>query len=207
MNEAVETIEYRGMTIEVYFDPDPMNPRTEWDNMCEFHCSHKRYVLEDEHYENRQECAEVANEAEARGGIVTSLYLYDHSGLTLSTAPFSCPWDSRQVGFVILRRDKLLTEFGGKRLTKALRERAEKIITAEVSVYDAYLRGAVYGYVIKQTGDSCWGFYDDTEYMIEDVKSHIDCYIEQERKAHCKRLKGWIKNKVGLEYRSAMPRG
>jgi hypothetical protein len=58
------------------------------------------------------------------------------------------------------------TEFGVKRVTKVLRERAEDILRAEIVSYDAYLGGRVYGYVIEQDGeeiDACWGFVGDYE--------------------------------------------
>ena len=44
-------------------------------------------------------------------------------------------------------------EFGAKRVTKALREKAEDILRAEIVSYDAYLDGRVYGYVIEQGGE------------------------------------------------------
>jgi hypothetical protein len=37
---------------------------------------------------------------------IKDLYLYDHSGITISTSPFSCGWDSGQVGFIYLTRQK-----------------------------------------------------------------------------------------------------
>jgi hypothetical protein len=35
---------------------------------------------------------------EEKGTIIKGLFLYDHSGITISTGRFSCPWDSGQVG-------------------------------------------------------------------------------------------------------------
>ncbi len=36
---------------------------------------------------------------EEKAIFITSLYLYDHSGITVSTWPVSCQWDSGQAGF------------------------------------------------------------------------------------------------------------
>jgi hypothetical protein len=62
-----------------------------------------------------------------------------------------------------------------KRVTKALREKAEDILRGEIVSYDAYLGGRVYGYVIERDGeeiDACWGFVGDYE---------LDCLLEARR--------------------------
>ena len=37
--------------------------------------------------------------------VILSLYLYDHSGITMNTTGFSCPWDSGQVGWIYADAD------------------------------------------------------------------------------------------------------
>lgn len=49
--------------------------------------------------------------------IVLPLYLYDHSGITMNTTGFSCPWDSGQVGWIYASKEDALKEFGGKSFT------------------------------------------------------------------------------------------
>lgn len=170
--------------------------------------------------------------------IILPLYLYDHSGITMRTSKFSCPWDSGQVGWIYATKDTLRKETGytedelfskdkyrtpkvGERVkikgfedrefaqvisadengvfvdwdyNKALNYRkpenkgyfkydqvaevmsnvAVQILEGEVEIYDQYLRGDVYGYVIEEKIkcehcgavdfehiDSCWGFYGD----------------------------------------------
>lgn len=75
--------------------------------------------------------------------IILPLYLYDHSGITMSTGPFSCPWDSGQVGWIYFDKAKLAEE-------KWTEEQAVKYLEGEVETYDAYLTGNVYGYVIER---------------------------------------------------------
>lgn len=120
---------------------------------------------------------EVDNYAEARVDRVLAqhtielpLYLYDHSGITMSTGSFSCPWDSGQVGFIYIDREKITKEYGWKVLTAKRREKIEEYLRNEVKTYDDYLTGNVYGFVVEQldneTGeweqtDSCWGFFGD----------------------------------------------
>jgi len=48
-----------------------------------------------------------------------------------------------------------------------MREKAEACLCAEVKLYDRYLTGDVYGYIIEDDDgnriDSCWGFYGDKD--------------------------------------------
>jgi hypothetical protein len=91
------------------------------------------------------------------------LYLYDHSGISISTRPFSCPWDSRQIGFIYAPRGC----FDGPEGFEILEE--------EVKVYNQYLNGEVYYYVVKdQEGDIldfCGGFYSLKDCKAEAVNS------------------------------------
>ena len=99
--------------------------------------------------------------------VILPLYLYDHSGITMNTTGFHCPWDSGQVGVVHADLESTRKEYGRKRVTRALRERVAEQLRREVAVYDDYLTGNCYGYVVEKDSeevDSCWGFlgdYDD----------------------------------------------
>jgi len=122
--------------------------------------------------------------------VMLPLYLYDHGGLSMSTGGFSCPWDSGQVGYIYATRKDVLNEFGGKKLTKELRVKAERILRGEVKTYSQWLEGDVYGYVIYEIDepcdcdpepwnssctctrhaevvDSCWGYYGSDEALRE----------------------------------------
>jgi hypothetical protein len=121
--------------------------------------------------------------------IMLPLYLYDHSGITISTGRFSCPWDSGQVGFVYMSAEYAKKEWINITDEKALREKAEEIMRCEVRIYDDYLTGSVYGYnTTDWDGNdigSCWGFfgYDETKEdgdMVKEAKSEIDHYIDVE---------------------------
>lgn len=176
--EPVESIQYKNHTIQIFPDDYAESPRS-WDNLTEFHCSHRRYSLGDKgfNYSNGQDCISVAKEAEKQGDIVLPLYLYDHSGITVSLSPFSCPWDSGQVGFVVIRREKMLKEFSAKIFSKSLKNKALKIAQGEAQTYDQFLRGEVYGYKIDEDGDSCWGFYGQ-EVCMDEAKSVVDSMAE-----------------------------
>lgn len=97
--------------------------------------------------------------------ILLSLYFYDHSGITISTSPFSCSWDSGQVGWIYVTKDQIRKEYSVKRISKKLLKRVAELLAAETEEYDKYLTGQVFGFVLEDTSgahlDSCWGFLGD----------------------------------------------
>lgn len=174
METLVETIEHKGCTIEVHYDHDPQSPR-EWDNLGTMTCLHGRYTLGDSH--DFKEAHEIEQHIKAEKAVSLPLYLFDHSGITMNTTGFSCPWDSGQVGMVYVSREKLLEEHKWKRLTKKRIKQVETWLKGEVETYDAFISGQVYGYILKDADgeetDSCWGYFGQ-DYMVDEVKSLID---------------------------------
>ena len=55
--------------------------------------------------------------------ITLPLYLMDHSGLAMQTTSFNDPWDSGQVGWIYVAKEDALKEFGGEKMTGAIRKR------------------------------------------------------------------------------------
>ena len=104
------------------------------------------------------------------------LHLYDHGQITISTSRFNCPWDSGQVGFIFVPRtvaEKELNPDGksfpqirntpmGGREFESLEDLVHFYLRSEVEVYDQYLRGETYGFVLLDANgeeeDACWGF-------------------------------------------------
>lgn len=103
--------------------------------------------------------------------VILPLYLMDHSGLAISTKPFSCPWDSGQVGWIYMTLDEARENWPDD---PDPIESAERRLRAEVEEYNAYLSGDVWGYTITDEDgneiDSCWGFYG-LEYAQESAES------------------------------------
>jgi hypothetical protein len=237
MSEIYETIKYKGYSINIMQDLDPLDPRTDWEPLGTMICFHRRYNLGDKHsYSNPndlrrsmareadpriedrieywetgkgwahlmnkcaqvEECDEIVDKiiqsAIDKHYIVLPLYLYDHSGITMSTSPFSCPWDSGQVGIIFITNKKACEEYGWKHLNKSRRERIIKYLKSEVEIYDQYLTGSVYGYDVIELDedgddgdsiDSCWG-YSGTDWkengLLESAKSSIDHHIAKKEK-------------------------
>jgi len=184
-SEALKIVPYKGVEIQVHYDRDADSPRT-WGNIGTMVCFHGRYNLGDKHdlrsgqfsgWDEMEEHLIKAKDAR----VILPLYLYDHSGITISTGEFSCRWDSGQVGFIYADREAILNAFGKKRLTKGLVQKAKDILEAEVKIYDQYLRGEVYGYVINHSermdlNSSCWGYYNVSD-ALEDAMGDIDASL------------------------------
>lgn len=169
------TLEHEGKIITVHQDDNPMSPR-DWDNLSTMVLFHKRYDLGDpqsehgyvsEDYESWQELREVI-EAQNKVLAILPVYMYDHSVITINTTGFSCQWDSGQIGWAYITEERL-QEMGTETRDKA---ELEEFIREEVKVYDQYLTGEVYGFVVetvqtcnlghehREHFDSCWGFME-----------------------------------------------
>lgn len=159
--------EYKGFTIKIYQDESPCDPR-EWDNLGTMVCWHRNYMLGDKHnFSDPEDFQAFIKDTPA---IVLPLFLYDHSGITMNTVGFHCPWDSGQVGWIYVTLEDIRKEYGVTRVSKQLRQKVADYLRAEVKTYDQYLTGEVYGYEVtgedEEFIDSCWGFYG--EYDAED---------------------------------------
>lgn len=197
--EAVESQEYKGYTIEIVPDTDPLNPRKEFSNLGTMLCFHKRYNLGDEKSIRHEDFAswdemESHIYAELDAAIVLPIYMYDHSGITISTSPFSCRWDSGQIGFIYVSKETVRKEYGCKRISKRIKAIANAVLLGEVETYDQYLTGSVYGWEVSKTDDedkevldSVWGYFGDGtdgilrgqvrfKNMFDEAKSYIDGY-------------------------------
>jgi len=132
------------------------NPRIENHNLGKMWCWHRRYELGDAD-RSKYDTDNFSGWSEMKAAImkdikpiaILPLYLYDHSGITMSTRPFSCPWDSGQVGFIFFTRENL-KDLGYKVACKSAVEKAIACLEAEVRDYDAYLCGEVEEYEYEE---------------------------------------------------------
>ena len=126
--------------------------------------------------------------------VILPLYLYDHSGISMSTGAFSCPWDSGRVGYIYVSLEDAKKEWisttpeswdslvPSKKWTGSpwgkdpvepeevkitLRQWAEEALRGEVETYTAFLEGLVVGFVTEYLEEG--GDPDD-----DDSWEHID---------------------------------
>lgn len=176
-HDEVERFEVGQFTVSIVYDTDPAESPREWENVGKMVCWHRRYnlgdeqpscqpseffarLMQDREYEKHRKFMpdELPDTHVARyidkHFYVLPLNLYDHSGISISTGRFSCPWDSGQVGWIYMSKERAEQEGIADPL---------EYLRGEVSTYDEYLTGQVYGFVITDadgdTVDSCWGFY------------------------------------------------
>jgi hypothetical protein len=154
------------------------------DNPCTCHYEDSRQVDQVDPTEDTcYRCGGSFSERDKAAGLFAEhfielpLYLYDHSGITISTGAFGCQWDSGQVGFIYISRAKAAEEW-----PEDTEERAIACMKSEVETYDDYITGNVHGYTVErgtrtnitfedgrdpetsiewEHEDSCWGFYGD----------------------------------------------
>jgi len=204
--ETVETIDYKGHEINIVNDLHAGSPRG-WDNLGTMICFHKRYSLGDDNHDYNYEDYSSWDELKRAIlkkediAVILPIYMYDHSGITIATTPFACRWDSGQIGFIFVSKEKVREEYGVKRITKQILKRVSDYLISEVATYDEYIQGDVYGFVIDEDGDSCYGFYGydhETSGLLNEAKASID-YLE--RCSVCQRRK---KNFIHLCQNSSM---
>lgn len=143
--------------------------------------------------------------------VVFKLWIYDHSGITISHSSVDSAnggWDNSNVGFHYITRERAIQEWGNKKFTKGVKEKAIACLEAELKVYDDYVCGDVYGYrIIDSEGeevDSCWGYYGydhEKSGLLEDARGSINAEIKYKLKNHLEKLKKQILSKVPLQYR------
>ena len=195
MRNEIETIEKNNYKLEIFQDENAESPR-EWENLGTMICFHRRYNLGDKHEVNADNFSGWDEqreyiEKEYKPCVILPLYLYDHSGITMSTSPFSCRWDSGQVGWILVSKEKVRENYRVKRITQDIIDRVTKVLEGEVETYDQYLTGDVYGYRVSKVEvcdkgcehdeevDSCWGYYG-IDSVKEEGMSVLEHYTKEE---------------------------
>lgn len=180
-----ETHKYKGMEFMIDTDECPDNPREMWDHLGTMISFHRKYDFSDKSDLAKEVLRMDIEEREkflANDAIWLSLYLYDHSGITMNTTGFTDSWDSGFIGYIFVTKQKLREEWGkGKWKTKKILE----YLKGEVFTFNQYLTGDIWGYVIDDGpySDSLWGIYGYKE-AIEAGKNAIDWIIKYKEQVH-----------------------
>jgi hypothetical protein len=114
-----------------------------------------------------------------KANCILPVYLYDHSGLTINTTGFTCPWDSGQIGWIYASHAQVKAEYGA--VMPENLKKAESLLESEVKLFDYYLTDQCYGFQLFEGDvetDSCWGFFGD----IRDVQDAVKEYLPDECK-------------------------
>lgn len=180
--DTLVSVEVNGKTVELY---QSEGDSRDWSNYTTLICFHRNYRLGDKHdydhndYSGWDEMEAAIRRKEKDVVWMKPLYLYDHSGITISTSPFSCPWDSGQVGFAIVTKRSIRELYGCKYVTKKVLDKMDldKWAEGEIETYDMELRGEVYGFYIEDENgeheDSCGGFYG-SDFSTNGMSDYLD---------------------------------
>jgi len=178
--------EYKGYQITIEQDELEDGPRT-WDNLVTMYYSHRNYILGDEQIPcergERLDLQEIMNEhRESESDIFMPLYLFDHSGLSISTnaSEFAAwdahGWDWGLIGFLHIPASKIRHEYSVKRITKRVHALAVSVAMNEVATYDQFISGDVYYYSIQDEAgefvDSLCGMYG-YDYTLQEAKEAV----------------------------------
>jgi hypothetical protein len=147
---------YNGFTIYGAPSEGVPNPRKEYDHLGRMVCMHRRYVLGDvQEYEDPPE-----------GSYVLPIYGYDHGQLTISHTPFSCPWDSGQLGIIYMTPDVIKENCPAGRDWTAW---AHSVLLSEIQEYDLYLTGQVFDiWAEDEEGNTVASYSHNYGYMDEE---------------------------------------
>lgn len=211
ITDILESIEYKGYTIQIVLDDDLLDPIQDHDMLGTQAYWHNRrnlghdfkatsrmnpeeYMLSILNHE-QQENNDFENIPEGkiremfnRSHLVIPVFAYEHGGITIKAEENGIGWDnwdSGQLGFVYVSKSKIKQEYGN--LRKSTIEKVKKILIAEVQEYDDYLTGNGYGFQVLKDGeelDSCYGYlgHDGKEQAESDAQGYIDWQVKEDAK-------------------------
>ena len=196
-NDAVETYELSDNRIlEIFQDETPESPR-DWDNLGSIVCWSRKYDLSDKGLVAQFPTPDSFNPQNSDYVCCLPIYMYDHSGVwlsTLNTYPFNDRWDAGQKGWIFATKEKTEKEFGP--ITDEIKDKVIEILISEVETYSQFLSGEVYGYVLSQIVEcekcrhknkehieSLWGFFGhniNTNGMLDNLPINVVKEIEKQ---------------------------
>lgn len=166
---AITTTDGRILRLVIEQDQFSEDPRS-WDNLGTMLCCHRDYNLGDcnTNRETELQLAEICRKygksdeeidemafAEEVQFILEQddvcglpLWLYDHSGISISTSR-QCSWDSSFVGLIFVEKDSYLAQMGLKE-DIYWKVRAEKTLESEIEIYNDFLEGNVCQWVLYE---------------------------------------------------------
>ncbi len=133
-----------------------------------------------------------------QNNIILPVYIYEHSGITISTSPFNDRWDSGQLGWIYASHEKVVEEYGD--LSEESIKQATEYLKNEIEILDQYCTGSVYKFTLynlvecehckhvdEVEVDSCGGFYG-YDHVESGLMDHAGFNDDAEREAFTNEL-------------------
>ena len=172
-------IKRRGNSLKIGVDNSyiTVNPRV-GNNLGHLICWHGRYNLGDKHnFIDRKFFEEYVSDKDNEVYCILKVYLYDHSGLALSTTPFNDKFDSRQVGYIYCTKQDL-KDLGFPQDDYKM---VETELKNEITTYNDYLNNDIDYYYYEITDeddnlvDKMTGFVNDNKIkMLKEMQQFAD---------------------------------
>ena len=125
--------------LKIEYDEDARHPRNDCDNLCTItSCRGNNWDIGDEHIsrDKMSEWRDKMNEKTTRGEIWQApVYMYDHSGQTISLSDFGDKWDSGICAIIWVTKEKVLGEYPNA-TEENWKEFAKSSAKNEIEIYD-----------------------------------------------------------------------
>jgi len=185
-----------GKIVKITIDEYPSDPFNDWDKFSHLVAWHSRYEFGNktdiEQWKHQEDFEQWVKEQHGKI-LIMPLYLYNHSGISLSveyTYPYNDRWGAGQIGYAYATYQEIRENYLIKRITKKTIKKAIELIKAEIEAYNQYLSGNVYqaeiytvekcdkGHTHIDIEDSISSIYGD----LEDIKKTLPDYFGNEVK-------------------------
>lgn len=197
MREPIESVDYKGLKINIYQDDSSRSPDDDGNDDLFLVAFHRDFSVERKGFE-LDVCQYLGGDKDkdinticdakliAKKYHVFGLEAYIHSGVVLALSQEGGfpdrQWDVSQLGLVFVEKQTWKTK-----------AKAKKAALALISEWNSYLSGDVYGYVItkdivcktckhveQEHIDSCWGFVGDKDGCLEEAEAAADNHLKPE---------------------------
>lgn len=198
MNESAHVEQYKGYTIKIEYDMDPMNPRKEFDNMGTMVVWKRGYELGDEQssMDKYDYFAEVIRGSTAGNGRMYNSYwypLYECGGgsdVRLCVGEWMEPYDDAVIGWIYVSKADVRKEYGIKHVKENYQLKVQEVLKGEVEEYNAYLNGEVYGWTVEgwdgeeynHVFESVWGYYD-YDFCLSEAREYAEHLVRENGEA------------------------
>ena len=134
--------------------------------------------LQEWNYEESGSC-NIVDEFVSTNFVILPIYMYEHSGIALSTNPFNCRWDSGSLGVILT-----------KITPQSCLDSVKKDLKNQVGSYSSYVNGDVFEWSILDSDgnfvDSRGGYLDDADYCEQEGLEMLEALIKDQRKTELK---------------------